>query len=87
MDSADYVERYAWFGAMENMQGVNVDNALMDSKGNINSLGKQYIGAAGPVTSGSGNADGPDAPGGQSSGQRASISLLAYLTMVGLLYL
>jgi hypothetical protein len=23
MDGADYVERYAWFGAMENLQGVN----------------------------------------------------------------
>lgn len=23
MDSSDFVERYAWFGAMENMQGVN----------------------------------------------------------------
>lgn len=23
MDSTDWVERYAWFGAMENLQGVN----------------------------------------------------------------
>lgn len=23
MDSSDFVERYAWFGAMENLQGVN----------------------------------------------------------------
>lgn len=23
MDNTDYIERYAWFGAMENLQGVN----------------------------------------------------------------
>lgn len=23
MDATDWVERYAWFGAMKNMQGVN----------------------------------------------------------------
>lgn len=23
MDSTDWIERYAWFGAMENLQGVN----------------------------------------------------------------
>jgi hypothetical protein len=62
MDQAPFVERYAWFGAMENMQGVNpvgsliyplsdIDNiwrqgnALMDSSGKINDLGRQYIGA------------------------------------------
>ncbi|PPQ89472.1 hypothetical protein CVT25_011998 [Psilocybe cyanescens] len=44
MDNADFVERYAWFGAMENMQGINEDNALMDNNGKINSLGRQYIG-------------------------------------------
>ncbi|EIM87592.1 glycoside hydrolase [Stereum hirsutum FP-91666 SS1] len=44
MDSSSFVERYAWFGAMENLQGVNTDNALMDSKGDINDLGEQYIG-------------------------------------------
>ncbi|KAI0058321.1 glycoside hydrolase [Artomyces pyxidatus] len=44
MDETDYVERYAWFGAMENMQGVNQDDALMTKSGSINALGKQYIG-------------------------------------------
>ncbi|KAG8989715.1 hypothetical protein FRB94_014118 [Tulasnella sp. JGI-2019a] len=47
MDSTDFVERYAWFGAMENMQGVNQGNALMDPQGKITSLGKQYIGSGG----------------------------------------
>lgn len=36
----------------------------MDSEGTINALGKQYIGSAPAHTSGSGNADGPKAPGG-----------------------
>ncbi|KIJ68082.1 glycoside hydrolase family 128 protein [Hydnomerulius pinastri MD-312] len=45
MDNTDYVERYAWFGAMENLQGVNPDDALMDKSGTINALGKQYIGS------------------------------------------
>ncbi|KIJ55498.1 glycoside hydrolase family 128 protein [Sphaerobolus stellatus SS14] len=45
MDRTDWVERYAWFGAMENLQGVNPDDALMTSKGKINPLGLQYIAA------------------------------------------
>ncbi|KAF8070086.1 glycosyl hydrolase catalytic core-domain-containing protein [Lyophyllum atratum] len=64
MDNAAYVERYSWFGAMTDMQGVNPGDALMDREGKINALGKQYIGAAPAQTSGSGNADGPNAPGG-----------------------
>ncbi|TFK44156.1 hypothetical protein BDQ12DRAFT_593939 [Crucibulum laeve] len=44
LDSSDFVERYAWFGAMKDMQGVNADNRLMDLGGNINDLGRQYIG-------------------------------------------
>jgi len=51
MDATDWVERYAWFGAMENLQGVNQDDALMDTSGNINSLGRQYIGALAPNVS------------------------------------
>jgi hypothetical protein len=43
MDKSPFVERYAWFGAMENLQGVNPLNALMDSSGHINGLGEQYI--------------------------------------------
>ncbi|KZT23532.1 glycoside hydrolase family 128 protein [Neolentinus lepideus HHB14362 ss-1] len=51
MDSTDWVERYSWFGAMRDMQGVNEDDALMDASGEINSLGRQYVGAkaTGPV--------------------------------------
>ncbi|KAI0039545.1 glycoside hydrolase family 128 protein [Auriscalpium vulgare] len=45
MDRTSYVERYSWFGAMENLQGVNTDDALMTSKGVINALGRQYIGS------------------------------------------
>ncbi|KAH9844006.1 glycosyl hydrolase catalytic core-domain-containing protein [Rhodofomes roseus] len=48
MDSTEWVERYAWFGAMENLQGVNQDDGLMDSSGRINALGEQYIGALAP---------------------------------------
>ncbi|KAF5348650.1 hypothetical protein D9758_006768 [Tetrapyrgos nigripes] len=55
MDETDYVERYAWFGAMKNLQGVNSDNALMDSKGDINDLGGQYIGDPNPQPGGVGN--------------------------------
>ncbi|KAH9938450.1 glycosyl hydrolase catalytic core-domain-containing protein [Fomitopsis serialis] len=51
MDSTAWVERYAWFGAMESLQGVNQDDALMDSSGRINTLGEQYIGAVTPNTS------------------------------------
>lgn len=76
MDSSSFVERYAWFGAMENLQGVNSvsvfpvlrglsssglsyvtpslylqENALMDSQGNINALGEQYIGGNQSTTS------------------------------------
>ncbi|KAJ3824144.1 glycosyl hydrolase catalytic core-domain-containing protein [Lentinula raphanica] len=66
MDSSDFVERYSYFGAMQDLQGVNKDNALMNSNGQINTLGKQYIGEQAPQTSGSGSADGPYAPGGTS---------------------
>ncbi|TBU32061.1 glycosyl hydrolase catalytic core-domain-containing protein [Dichomitus squalens] len=43
-DETDWLERYAWFGAMEDMQGVNSADALMSSGGKINQLGEQYIG-------------------------------------------
>ncbi|KAI0039547.1 glycoside hydrolase family 128 protein [Auriscalpium vulgare] len=45
LDSTSYVERYSWYGAMVNLQGVNAVNALMTSKGVINTLGQQYIGS------------------------------------------
>ena len=38
-DSQDYVKRYSPFGVMENMQGVNQANALMDLSGGITPLG------------------------------------------------
>ena len=44
MDATDWVERYAWFGVMENLQGVDTDNAMMNSNGQITQLGEQYIG-------------------------------------------
>jgi len=43
MDGSPWVERYAWFGVMENLQGVNPDNAMMDQAGRITPLGEQYI--------------------------------------------
>ncbi|KDR67580.1 hypothetical protein GALMADRAFT_258262 [Galerina marginata CBS 339.88] len=53
MDSADFVERYSWFGAMPNTQGVNPADALLDNKGRINALGQQYIGVQGNQTNSS----------------------------------
>jgi hypothetical protein len=38
-DQQDWVERYAPFGAMKNMQGVNQNNALMNPDGSITALG------------------------------------------------
>ncbi|KAK4686425.1 hypothetical protein P7C73_g3703, partial [Tremellales sp. Uapishka_1] len=38
-DEQDYIVRYSPFGVMENMQGVNADNALMSSSGSITDLG------------------------------------------------
>ncbi|KAJ8076882.1 hypothetical protein PM082_001305 [Marasmius tenuissimus] len=68
MDETEWVERYSWFGPLRDMQGVNQGDALMDPSGKITDLGLQYIGAKNATTSGSGNADGPNAPGGGSSG-------------------
>jgi len=48
MDSVDWVERYAWFGAFRDLQGVNELDALMDQNGNITPLGLQYVGASQP---------------------------------------
>ncbi|KAI0786318.1 glycosyl hydrolase catalytic core-domain-containing protein [Abortiporus biennis] len=71
MDATDWVERYAWFGAMKDMRGVNQDDALIDTHGNIDTLGNQYISAITPnvsanytpgvVHGGSGTKLGPDA--------------------------
>ncbi|KAK8869712.1 hypothetical protein IAR55_000280 [Kwoniella newhampshirensis] len=45
-DQQDYIERYSPFGMMENMQGVNQNNALMNPDGSITSLGGWYISSA-----------------------------------------
>ncbi|KAJ6466892.1 glycoside hydrolase [Mycena sanguinolenta] len=52
MDAQDWVERYAWFGALRDLQGVNTLDAMLTSSGQITDLGKQYIGAEAPMTSG-----------------------------------
>jgi len=44
MDNTPFVERYAWYGAMKDLQGVDQNDALLDSSGKINDLGKEYIG-------------------------------------------
>ncbi|KAL5531485.1 hypothetical protein ACEPAG_4362 [Sanghuangporus baumii] len=59
MDATDWIERYAWFGVMENMQDVGYNNAMMDSRGDITDLGRQYIGG--------GSAEGGSAPSAISS--------------------
>ncbi|KAG8713431.1 hypothetical protein FRC09_018733 [Ceratobasidium sp. 395] len=51
MDNTDWVERYAWFGAMASTP-INKDTALMDKSGKINNLGKQYTGAQAPIIHG-----------------------------------
>ncbi|KAG8717178.1 hypothetical protein FRC09_014651 [Ceratobasidium sp. 395] len=51
MDNTDWVERYAWFGAMANTP-INKDTVLMDKSGKINNLGKQYTGAQAPIIHG-----------------------------------
>jgi len=50
MDKTEWVERYAWFGVMKDMQGVNEYDRIMDTNGKINALGLQYIGAVPPST-------------------------------------
>jgi hypothetical protein len=67
MDAQDWVERYAWYGVMRDLGGVNTDDAMMNSNGQITDLGKQYIGAEAPKTSGAppsgtGTAGLPDIP-------------------------
>jgi hypothetical protein len=44
MDQTPFVERYAAFGAMHEMQGVNPFNQLMNAAGGPTDLGKFYIG-------------------------------------------
>lgn len=51
MDNTDWVERYAWFGAMAKTT-INKNTALMDGSGKINDLGKQYIGTEAPIIHG-----------------------------------
>ncbi|KAF9529084.1 glycosyl hydrolase catalytic core-domain-containing protein [Crepidotus variabilis] len=52
MDNSTFVERYAWYGAMEDTTDVNGYNAIMDKKGKINSLGLQYGGDATSIKNG-----------------------------------
>lgn len=46
MDGQDWIERYAPFGMMRNMQGVEQNNALMDPNGQVTALGKFYADGA-----------------------------------------
>lgn len=43
MEETDWIIAYFAFGEMENMQGVNTDNQLMDSNGNPTPLGSAYL--------------------------------------------
>ncbi|KAG8921993.1 hypothetical protein FRC02_012219 [Tulasnella sp. 418] len=49
LDSTDFVERYAWFGAMLDTGNVSPANRLMSPEGTITDLGRQYISAQPPV--------------------------------------
>ncbi|ESK92058.1 glycosyl hydrolase 53 domain-containing protein [Moniliophthora roreri MCA 2997] len=88
MDETEWVERYSWFGALWDLQGVNKDNALMTSAGELTDLGAQYIGAKPPMTSGGGNADGPNAPGGGGGSRNdATTKNATWYTLVGATWL
>lgn len=50
MEKTDFVERYAWLGATINVQGVNPDNNLMNSNGQVNDLGSQYLNEGGATS-------------------------------------
>ncbi|KAG9049586.1 hypothetical protein FS837_009786 [Tulasnella sp. UAMH 9824] len=44
LDGADYVERYAWFGALTEFPGnFNTQNRIITTSGALNDLGRQYI--------------------------------------------
>jgi hypothetical protein len=43
MDATPWVEKYAWFGVMKDMQGVNDFDRLMGDDGRPNALGQAYI--------------------------------------------
>jgi hypothetical protein len=98
MDQTDWVERYAYFGAMTNLQGVNTvriswkrldvdtdahqDNALMDKNGKITQLGEQYIGNSSSSSSGGGGGLPSVSPARKIS---ASWVLTTVVVLVGLL--
>ncbi|KAK7045617.1 hypothetical protein VNI00_007450 [Paramarasmius palmivorus] len=86
MDETEWVERYSWFGALYDLQGVNTDNALMTPRGKLTALGEQYIGSEPPRTGGSGNADGPNAPGG-GDGNGAICTGIAWYTLAAATWL
>ncbi|KAG8945280.1 hypothetical protein FRC04_001057 [Tulasnella sp. 424] len=62
MEKTDFVERYSWLGATINVQGVNPDNNLMNSNGQLNDLGNQYLHKGGGSTT-SGASPGPTTTG------------------------
>ncbi|KAG8966754.1 hypothetical protein FRC03_011395 [Tulasnella sp. 419] len=74
LDSAPYIKRYAWFGAMKDPV-INHVNAIMDPTGAINNLGLQYIGLRQPGDNLGGQANlsnsTSDAPGGISIASNA----------------
>lgn len=43
MKSANFIDKYMPFGAMQNMQGVNPDNSLMNPNGGPNDLARAYF--------------------------------------------
>jgi len=63
MDKTDYVERYAWLGATSNIAGVNPENDLIGSNGQVTSLGKQYIGGQSSSSSGGNSSSGTSGGG------------------------
>ncbi|KAL1407101.1 hypothetical protein Q8F55_006515 [Vanrija albida] len=46
LDATDWIERFAWFGAVRNaynLHGVHEFNRLMDADGELTALGHQYV--------------------------------------------
>jgi hypothetical protein len=88
MDAQDWVERYAWYGVLRDLGGINTNDAMMDSNGKITQLGKQYIGASGsaPTSGATGTIGLPGLPTNAGIlGRSTSLGLIVLLVALLLL--
>ncbi|KAJ7647002.1 glycosyl hydrolase catalytic core-domain-containing protein [Roridomyces roridus] len=90
MNEQDWVERYAWYGVMRDLGGVNPLDAMMDGNGKITNLGEQYIGKEVPQTGGGGGTGGlPGVPTNAAGRLRAltSWAMSCLMLLVGVFLL